>query len=127
MTAARTILLVEDDLAIREGVEECLEGEGYAVVTASHGREALDRIERDGPPALVLLDLVMPVMDGARLVAELRGRHLLRGVPIVLMTAAIGGNPARLPAVEAVLTKPFDLDDLIRTVARLTRASGPAA
>lgn len=121
MTDVRTILLVEDDAAIREGVEECLLGEGYAVVAAAHGREALERLERVGPPALVLVDLIMPVMDGAKLVAELRARQALRQVPIVLMTAAVSANPARLPAVEAVLTKPFDLDELIRTVARLAR------
>lgn len=119
MRSDRTILLVEDDVAIRESVCECLVGEGYAVVSTGDGAEALERIERDGPPALVLADLVMPIMDGAALVAALRGRGLA-GVPVVLMTAAVTGSRSRLPPVEAVLTKPFDLDDLIDTVARLT-------
>lgn len=114
------ILLVEDDAAIRETVSECLTSEGYRVDAAEHGADALARlagaVER---PALLLLDLVMPVMNGAELVERVRAEPALAGVPVLLMTAAISSPGPSLPKVDATLVKPFDLDDLLATVARL--------
>jgi two-component system chemotaxis response regulator CheY len=114
------ILVVDDDEMIRDLVADALSDEGYAVVTAQDGAEALGRIEEQ-MPALVLLDMRMPVLDGwgfARLARE-RGLRLR----IVVMTAAenadrwcqeIGGD--------GCLPKPFDLDVLFETVSKLTRA-----
>lgn len=69
MPTAPLILLVEDDVAIREAVSECLSAEGYRVDAASDGAEALARLADGERPALLVLDLVMPVMNGAELVA----------------------------------------------------------
>jgi CheY-like chemotaxis protein len=113
------ILLVEDDVAIRETVSECLTSEGYRVDAAEHGAEALARLVEGERPALVLLDLVMPVMNGAELVARVRAEPRLAGVPLLLMTAAISPPGTSLPEVDATLVKPFDLDDLLAVVGRL--------
>lgn len=113
------ILLVEDDAAIRETVSECLLSEGYRVDAAEHGAEALARLVEGERPALVLLDLVMPVMNGAELVERVRREPSLAGVPLVLMTAAISAPGTPLPRVDATLVKPFDLDDLLAAVGRL--------
>lgn len=113
------ILLVEDDGPIRDTVAECLAAEGYQVERAAHGGEALAWLQAGGRPALVVLDLVMPVMNGAELLVQLRASDTLRGTPVLLMTAAIPSAAAPLPAADAVLVKPFDLDQLLETVQRL--------
>jgi CheY-like chemotaxis protein len=116
---APLILLVEDDSAIRDTVAECLTSEGYRVSAAEHGAEALARLAEGLRPALLLLDLVMPVMNGAELVERVRAEPRLSGLPVLLMTAAISAPGAVLPEVDATLVKPFDLDDLLEAVARL--------
>ncbi len=118
-----TILLVEDDDAIRESVSECLALEGYNVALAVNGAEALDWLERTDRPAVVLLDMIMPVMTGAELLVRMRRNPVLAGVPVVLMTAAMQREPAAISA-QAVLPKPFDLAELLQTVARFC---GPGA
>jgi CheY-like chemotaxis protein len=116
---APLILLVEDDSAIRETVSECLTAEGYRVDAAENGADALARLARGERPALVVLDLVMPVMDGAELVANVRREPRLAGLRLLLMTAAISVPGMTLPTVDATLLKPFDLDELLAAVARL--------
>jgi CheY-like chemotaxis protein len=115
-----SILVVDDDLSIRHTVSEILEMEGYAVVTASDGAEALAMVEQSRP-ALVLLDMRMPVMDGwgfARAV-QARGFQL----PILVMTAAQDARRwAQEIGADGYLAKPFDLLDLLNAVERL---SGP--
>jgi CheY-like chemotaxis protein len=126
---APLILLVEDDAAIRETVSECLSSEGYRVDAVEHGAEALARLTSGERPALVLLDLVMPVMNGAELVARVRAEPALAALPVLLMTAAITAPREALPEVDATLVKPFDLDDLLAAVARLVPLAevGPQA
>lgn len=115
VAAPMHVLVVDDDAAIRSVIQITLADEGYRVTTATNGREALDRILKDRP-AVVLLDLQMPVMDGWRLQASLH--ELGVNVPVVFMTA---GYRARAEAerhqAAGYLAKPFDLDDLLRTVA----------
>lgn len=117
------ILLVEDDVAIRETVSECLSSEGYRVDAAEHGADALARLAGGERPALVVLDLVMPVMNGAELVERVRAEPRLAGLPMLLMTAAISSRGPSLPAVDATLVKPFDLDELLSVVGRLAPRS----
>jgi two-component system, NtrC family, response regulator AtoC len=116
--AAGEILVVDDDDAIRSVVRLTLEDEGYRVATAIHGGQALERI-RERAPAVVLLDLNMPVMDGWQLLSRLRELGL--DVPVVFMTA---GGRAREEAerlqVAGYLAKPFDVTRLLDTVARFT-------
>ena len=114
-----TVLLVEDDEGIRETVADSLRFEGYDVAIATNGAEALAWIEAGGVPSMVLLDLVMPVMDGAELLQRLRSRGATAQVPVVVMTAALGAEPAT-EAAEAVLAKPFDLGDLLALVEKFS-------
>ena len=118
MTApgARTILIVDDEHAIVEAVSELLAWEGYAVRTAANGHGALDAL-RDGRVDVVLLDLMMPGMDGLQLAARIRGDGALRRVPLVLMTAA-APPPVDPDTWAAVLRKPFDLPALRGAIAR---------
>jgi CheY-like chemotaxis protein len=108
----RTVLVVDDDDAVRELVAEVLMLAGYAVEQAADGLAALDAVARLRPD-LVVSDLRMPGLDGAAL-----ARRLRRGrapVPVVLLTAYDGASPVR--GVQR-LTKPFDLDDLLAAVAQ---------
>ncbi len=81
----RPVLVVEDDADTRELLRRLLEREGFAVVEAETGRVALDRV-REQPPGLILLDLMMPEMDGFEFLAELRQTGG-RGIPVVVVTA----------------------------------------
>ncbi len=119
MGASRAILVVEDDEGIRESVVECLECEGYAVVPAANGAEALAGLRAGARPDVVLVDLVMPVMNGAELIDEIRAEPSLRDVRVVLMTAAT--RVSGLPVADGYLEKPFQLEELLTTVARHCR------
>lgn len=118
---ARRILLVEDDSGIRDSVAECLASEGYAVEAVTNGSDALEWLAREPSPDLVVLDLVMPVMNGAELLARMRADPRLAAVPVVLMTAAMPSSALPIPEAEAVLSKPFELDALLDAVERHAR------
>jgi CheY-like chemotaxis protein len=114
---AGPVLVVDDDPAILATVAETLELEGYPVVTARNGAEALRCIEGERP-SLLLLDMRMPVLDGWGLARELRARGI--AVPLLVMTAAQDARRwAEQIGAAGYLAKPFDLDDLLDTVARL--------
>ena len=115
--ASRAVLIVDDDPGIRDSLAECLASEGYEVLAAPNGVDALDRV-RERRPDLIVVDLHMPVMNGAQLVERLRDGEATRGIPVILMSGLQPGGREPLPAVAAVLPKPFELDDLIETVAR---------
>ena len=120
MEEPRPILVVEDDELILNAVESTLAGEGYRVMTAPDGAAALDLVERQAP-ALILLDMMMPIMDGWAFARAYRKQAGSRA-PIVVMTAA--ADAARRAAdvdADAYLAKPFNLDELISLVGRLTR------
>jgi len=121
---APRLLLVEDDSGIRESVLECLVTEGYSVDAVSNGSEALDWLAREPRPDLVVLDLVMPVMNGAELLARIRADARLADLPVVLMTAAMPSAALPIPPADAVLSKPFDLDALLEAVARYAPRGG---
>src|SRR5436190_7893479 len=119
----RSILVVDDDPDILQTLALCLSTEGYRVQMASNGREALDLLAKERP-AVILLDLMMPVMDGWQFVAELERRGW-RKSPLLILSAdrAVQGHASRLHA-DAFLAKPFDLDDLLGKVAQLTGGPG---
>jgi CheY-like chemotaxis protein len=112
------ILIVEDDVDIREALTQILEEEGYAVREAGNGREALE-LMRSGPvPALILLDLMMPVMNGWQFRAEQLKDPRIAGVPVLIISA----DPhvqlsADTLGVKALLRKPIALDDLLAAIA----------
>jgi CheY-like chemotaxis protein len=117
----RPILVVDDDPTILAAVSETLQLEGYSVVTAPNGAEALLAMERD-PPALVLLDMRMPVLDGWGFMRAVRGRGL--DPPVLVMTATADAlRWATEIGAQGVLAKPFDLDELIAAVQRVGRAA----
>lgn len=112
--AAGTILVVEDDSDTREALCEFLEQSGYNVRPAENGLSALHEIRTcDEPPALILLDLFMPVMDGYDFLRRMGNEGRIQRVPIILMT----GDPWAPPSgVNAILTKPIKAEILLRTV-----------
>lgn len=118
-----TILVVDDEPLIREVVAMLLEDEGYAVVTADDGRAALEVVQREAP-ALVLMDVMMPRMDGQAAFRAMREHAHGDGLPVILMSAM--AEPADLdPKITAFLRKPLDLDHLLTLIARLvTRCQG---
>jgi CheY-like chemotaxis protein len=114
------ILVVDDDEDIRLTLQQILEDEGYPSLIAANGLEALDIIHREPElPRLVLLDLMMPIMDGARFQAKLAEDPGLASVPVVVISA--GSTPYRQAGVPAAgyLTKPVDLRTLMGTIRSL--------
>jgi CheY-like chemotaxis protein len=110
----RTILVVDDDTSILETVGEILAQEGYHVVKATGGEEALALIRRT-KPELILLDMRMPGMDGWAVARALHERDI--SIPIVVMTAAENAKKwADEIGAAGHLAKPFELDDLLRSV-----------
>jgi len=111
------ILLVEDEYAAAEAIGYLLQMNGFQVVNASNGREALERLD-EGRPDLVLSDIMMPWMDGLELAQHIRERPELRDLPIVLMSAAHGILPPETE-VSVSLPKPIDFPRLLATVGKL--------
>ena len=114
------VLVVDDDPDILDAVCEILEGEGYRVARARNGREALDSVEQEAP-AVILLDLMMPVMDGSAFAQALRGRPRHRAIPFVLLTAAGSQQKATALGASGYLAKPFEIEMLLSYVAGFTR------
>jgi CheY-like chemotaxis protein len=116
------VLVVDDDTSILDTVSSILAGEGYDVVSASSGQEALDAVTRKRP-LLILLDMRMPVMDGWAVARALRGQGI--SVPIIVMTAAESAQRwADEVGAEGYLAKPFGLDELLATVERYRGSGG---
>ncbi len=114
----KLILLVEDDYSIREAVHDILEAEGYDVVQAENGRDALQRLRAGAPPDLIVLDLRMPVMDGWEFRAAQKNDPALATIP-VLAVSADGSAKAEAIAADGYLRKPLSTSTLLDTVARI--------
>jgi DNA-binding response OmpR family regulator len=119
--AGKRVLVVDDDPDIRELLFTALEDEGFEVVPAGNGQEALTIIETFRPDVIVL-DLMMPVMDGWQFAAELRKRD--EDIPIVLLSAArdLRTHAKALSAAD-IIEKPFDLAELLPKIARVASAA----
>src|SRR5574341_693957 len=117
--ASGTILIVEDDPAVREMLRRILERDGWTIDEAANGIEGLARVAA-APPALILLDLMMPEMDGFTFLRELRGKAGGRDIPVVVLTAKTLTGQERLmlgEAVDHVLQKgSYKRDDLLNEV-----------
>lgn len=121
---SETVLVVDDDTSILDTVSAILTGEGYDVVSATSGEEALDAVARKRP-AVILLDMRMPVMDGWAVARALRSQGI--SVPIVVMTAAESAKRwADEVGAEGYLAKPFGLDELLTVVQRFRGPGGRA-
>jgi CheY-like chemotaxis protein len=115
------ILVVDDDPTILATVADALDLEGYPVVTATNGAEALAAIESQAEqPSLVLLDMRMPVLDGWGFMRAVRERGLTPSV-VVMTAAADARRWAREIGAHGVLAKPFELDELIAAVQRFSQ------
>jgi CheY-like chemotaxis protein len=114
------VLVVDDDLDIRNTVASILEDEGYQVVKAGNGQEALTYLSSGAPhPDLILLDMMMPVMDGRAFQQEQQKRPALAAIPVVTFTAF--GAPTDVPWAAGRLAKPLRLETLLATVEKHTR------
>ena len=119
------VLLVDDDADLRDAIREQLESEGYTVVTAADGCEALDMLRAEARVSLILVDLRMPTMDGRQLIDALRREGIV--TPLVVLSGAVEPQrrwPRRrsiMGAVE-VLEKPFKVEALLRIVAEYAHA-----
>ena len=113
------VLVVEDDVDVRESLMLVLESEGYRTVGAANGREALDVLSGDEPVCLILLDLMMPVMDGWEFRAAQRRDPTIAGIPVIAGSAAVltADLGARLHAA-AYVRKPVPFDELLGLVAQ---------
>jgi CheY-like chemotaxis protein len=122
MRAPSHVLVVDDDHDTREMIERFLEMEGFAVRTAPNGEAALVSLQRDGRPSVILLDLMMPVMNGWQFREAQQRQPQLADIPVVVVSAA--GAPSRLPPIEADawLSKPLDFDRLLDTIGSLSRS-----
>jgi CheY-like chemotaxis protein len=107
----KTILIVDDDEDFHEALEAAIASQGYAVQHAANGREALTRLATGSRPDAILIDLMMPQMDGWQLLAELGADPALAAIPSAVLSAA--PNPGPLPPGVAHLPKPCDLHELL--------------
>lgn len=112
MAASRTVLVVEDDADLMESIKAVVEDLGWRAICATNGREALSLLEREHP-AVMLVDLFMPVMNGIELLRAVKRNERLAGIPRVIMTAA---NDSMIGVKEdvPVLYKPVDIEALSR-------------
>ena len=112
-----SVLVVDDDEDLREGLGDLLAGEGYVVRTAADGSDALEDFKKSGVPDVVLLDLRMPRMDGFEFLRRQAADETIRDVPVVVVSSTTVSGVWAYPVV-AVLDKPADLVRLFDVVRR---------
>ena len=115
-TARRDVLIVDDDPDIRDAVGECLRYEGYDVHSAADGRDALDRLEYGLRPDVILLDLMMPVLNGFDVLEALKSRPEWKSIPVVIVSANRGYEAEDLSGAVSILRKPVNVDRLLAAV-----------
>ncbi len=115
-----TVLVVDDEPLIAMALEAALEDAGYAVVTAANGRQGLERLAEAPRPDLVLLDMMMPVMNGPAMLAAMAADPELRGIPVIVLSSlpeeAIRD---RAGGVAAILRKPYTAEQVLDAIARV--------
>ena len=113
--AKLSILIVEDDPDALEALGDLLESNGYAVASAHHGAEALELLGRSPLPNLIVLDLLMPTMDGWEFRRRQKLDPRIAKIPVVVVSASSAAKPID---ADSILRKPVDIDRLLETVAR---------
>src|SRR5437762_3462390 len=106
LVMTKTILVVDDDRQIRESIEDVLRDDGYAVLSAGNGREALDLLPRLERPCAIVLDLIMPVLSGPEFYAAMRADARFADLPVLVTTS----DPSRAPLGLVTLKKPIALE-----------------
>ena len=122
MASRKKILICDDDPVILRLLQVNLEIEGYDVVSAHHGEEAV-RLAVDEQPSLIILDIMMPRMDGYQAAQELRSNNETKDIPLVFLSAKAQQadiDKGRTFGVTEYLTKPFDPTELLAVIDRLT-------
>jgi CheY-like chemotaxis protein len=111
------VLVVDDDPAILEICSDLLQTEGYTVMVATNGQQALEQIRTD-PPQVVLMDIMMPVLDGVEACRQVKANPATSDIPIVLMSARtnLTRQSQELASADALVAKPFDIDHLLNTI-----------
>lgn len=112
-----TVFIVEDDLDTREMIGRFLELEGFTVESAANGLQALERLDAGTRACVILLDLMMPVMDGWEFRRRQTSDAQLAGIPVIVFSAAGRDRLQQIDANE-YLAKPVDLDELLQRVTR---------
>jgi CheY-like chemotaxis protein len=123
----RRILLIDDDADLRTSLAEALEEAGYRVTSAENGQQAMEALGAE-PPDLVLLDLLMPVMNGWQFCRAMKQLPQSAGIPVIAMSAAVSKDPHSPYYVEVddFVAKPLELEDLlVKITAALGRAGRP--
>lgn len=116
-TREHLILVVDDDADIRDALAEYLEDEGYTVERASNGQEALGRLRGSTRPCVILLDLMMPVMDGFQFRAEQQQDAQLASIPVIVISAGSDcENAAQILGAHACVKKPLALNRLLGAI-----------
>jgi CheY-like chemotaxis protein len=123
------ILLVDDDDGLRESIAEGLEDAGYTVIRASDGADALGHLRTSTLPSLVLLDLMMPGMNGWDLCEVMRGDPVLAEIPVVALTATAVMDPESMHLADVAdwIAKPFDLQQVLEVIRPVLRDRAVAA
>jgi CheY-like chemotaxis protein len=117
----RTILIVDDEFGIVEVLHVILEEEGYRVFTAANGRRALEQLA-ENKPDLVILDFMMPLLDGPQTAAAMRADSKLADIPIVMVSALPeAAVRKRFDGYQAFFRKPFDTTALLDVIAEMLR------
>ena len=118
---AEKILVVDDELHVRGVLREFLTGEGYEVILATNGEEAIDLAKRESPQ-VILLDIKMPGMDGIEVCNTLKANEETRSIPIIIVTAYVDRDvEAYLEGADDFVTKPFNLVELAFRVSSMLR------
>lgn len=115
---ANKILLVEDDIDIQDNLKAFLEMENFEVESVANGKQAIELIQKEGRPRLILLDLMMPIMNGYEMLAEMKKMNLFKGnpLPIILLSAATDIEETARQQVTKFIRKPIALDKLLLTI-----------
>lgn len=109
----KNILVIEDDQAIRDSIKMALEFEGYNVFTAANGKEGIEVLQKMPRPCIILLDLMMPIMNGWDFVDTVEKDMVLATIPVVVVSAYSEGREIK---ASGIIKKPVDLNALLNLV-----------
>jgi CheY-like chemotaxis protein len=117
-----TVLVVEDEALIAMALAAALEDEGYRVVTAANGKQGLERLAETPRPDIVLLDMMMPVMNGPAMLKAMAGDASVSSIPVIVLSSLPEeAIRARSIGIVAILRKPYTADEVLGAIARVVR------
>ena len=116
MSKCKTILIIEDDDDIRNVMVDLLESEGYAAQAATNGKEALELLSKMAKPCLVLLDMMMPIMNGRQFLDTVMADAILAPIPVLIVSAV--ADKTNTEGSVGFLKKPIDIDVVLNVVSQ---------